>query len=195
MQEYRRISESNQQKAHRILEDLSIISLWQDIGAEINLVGSLKTGLLCKHLDIDFHVYTEKVTIAESFSVILKICKNPRVKKFRFKNLLNTVENCLEWHLTYLDDNDNDWQIDIIHMPKGSRYDGYFENFAKRLCEVMTEEERLAILRLKYETPDDEKIAGVAYYRAVIEGGVRTFEDFGRWRGENSLEGVLDWMP
>ena len=60
MQEYRRISESNQQKAHRILEDLSIISLWQDIGAEINLVGSLKTGLLCKHLDIDFHVYTGK---------------------------------------------------------------------------------------------------------------------------------------
>lgn len=80
-------------------------------------------------------------------------------------------------------------------MPKGSRYDGYFENFAKRLCEIMTEEERLAILRLKYETPDDEKIAGVEYYRAVIEGGVRTFEDFGRWRGENSLEGVLDWMP
>lgn len=80
-------------------------------------------------------------------------------------------------------------------MPKGSRYDGYFENFANRLCEIMTEEERFAILRLKYETPDCEKIAGVEYYRAVIEGGIRTFEDFCSWREENRLEGILDWMP
>lgn len=195
MEEYLQLACINQENARRVVSDLQIEKLWGEIGAEINLVGSLKTGLLCKHRDIDFHVYTEKVTIAESFSVILKICKNPRVKKFWFKNLLNTGEDCLEWHLTYLDDNGKDWQIDIIHMPKGSRYDEYFENFANRLCEIMTEEERLAILRLKYETPDCEKIAGVEYYRAVIEGGIRTFEDFSSWREENRLEGILDWMP
>ena len=195
MEEYLQLACINQESARRIVTDLQIEKLWGEIGAEINLVGSLKSGLLCKHRDIDFHVYTEKVTIAESFSVILKICKNPQVKKFWFKNLLNTGEDCLEWHLTYLDDNGKDWQIDIIHMPKGSRYDGYFENFANRLCEIMTEEERLAILRLKYETPDCEKIAGVEYYRAVIEGGIRTFEDFSSWREENRLEGILDWMP
>ena len=136
MEEYLQLACINQENARRVVTDLQIEKLWGEIGAEINLVGSLKTGLLCKHRDIDFHVYTEKVTIAESFSVILKICKNPRVKKFWFKNLLNTGEDCLEWHLTYLDDNGKDWQIDIIHMPKGSRYDGYFENFANRLCEI-----------------------------------------------------------
>lgn len=80
-------------------------------------------------------------------------------------------------------------------MSKGSKYDGYFEKFAERLLSVMTDEERETILRLKYETPDDDKIAGVEYYRAVIEGKVRTLEEFNRWRAENSLTGISEWMP
>lgn len=195
MEKYLQLACINQENARRVVTDLQIEKLWGEIGAEINLVGSLKSGLLCKHRDIDFHVYTEKVTIAESFSVILKICKNPRVKKFWFKNLLNTGEDCLEWHLTYLDDNGKDWQIDIIHMPKGSKHDGYFEKFAERLLTVMTDEERETILRLKYETPDDEKIAGVEYYRAVIEGKVRTFDELSRLHSENPLTGISEWMP
>ena len=195
MQEYRRISEENQQSAHKIIENLRIIPLWQEIGAEVNLVGSMKTGLLVKHRDIDFHVYTKEVSLAESFSVILKLSKMQGVRRFSFKNLLDTDEQCLEWHLTYTDDTGNDWKIDIIHMPKGSRYDGYFEKFAERILAVMTEEERDTILRLKYETPEDEKIAGVEYYRAVIEGKVRTFEELSRWHSENPLTGISEWMP
>ena len=195
MQEYRRISEENQQRAHKIIEDLRIIPLWQEIGAEVNLVGSLRTGLLVKHRDIDFHVYTKEVSLAESFSVILKLSKMQGVRRFCFKNLLDTDEQCLEWHLTYTDADKKDWQIDIIHMPKGSKYDGYFEKFAERLLSVMTDEERETILRLKYETPDDDKIAGVEYYRAVIEGKVRTLEEFNRWCAENPLTGISEWMP
>ena len=119
MQEYRRISEENQQSAYKIIDDLRIIPLWQEIGAEVNLVGSMKTGLLVKHRDIDFHVYTKEVSLAESFSVILKLSKMQGVRRFSFKNLLETDEQCLEWHLTYTDDTGNDWQIDIIHMAKG----------------------------------------------------------------------------
>lgn len=195
MENFKLFAVDNQKNANNIIEKLQIISLWQSIGAEINLVGSLKTGLLCKHCDIDFHVYSEKVSIVESFSVILRMLKLGKFKKYNFKNLLNTEEECLEWHLTYVDDSQNEWQIDVIHMPFNSKYHGYFEKVAERILAVMTEEQRDIILKLKYETPDDEKISGIEYYRAVIEGGVKTFKDFIQWRNNNPLSGILEWMP
>lgn len=38
----------------------------------------------------------------------------------------------------------------------------------------MTEEQRKTILRLKFETPDELKISGIEYYKAVIQDGVQT---------------------
>ena len=57
-------------------------------------------------------------------------------------------------------------------------YDGYFEKFAERLSAVLTEETKYAILKLKYETPESEKIMGVEYYVAVIRDGIRSYEEF-----------------
>lgn len=48
------LARRNQQKARKIIEDTKIIPIWESIGARVNLVGSLSTGLLMKHLDIDF---------------------------------------------------------------------------------------------------------------------------------------------
>ena len=47
------LARRNQQKARKIIEDTKIIPIWESIGARVNLVGSLSTGLLMKHLDID----------------------------------------------------------------------------------------------------------------------------------------------
>jgi DNA polymerase sigma len=52
------LARRNQQKAWKIIEDTKIIPAWESVGARVNLVGSLNTGLLMKHLDIDFHIYT-----------------------------------------------------------------------------------------------------------------------------------------
>ena len=195
MEDFLLISESNQHKAHSIIDELQIENIWHSYDAEINLVGSLKMELLMKHLDIDFHVYTQNVTITESFSAILKICRNPNVKKFWFKDLLNTDENCLEWHLIYEDENSRNWQIDIIHMPYNSKYYGYFEKVAARILSRLTEDSKCTILRLKYETPDNMKIMGIEYYRAVLEDGVSTFEKFEKFRELYPVEGVIDWVP
>ena len=87
------------------------------------------------------------------------------------------------------------WQMDMIHIQEGSRYDGYFENVAERISGVLTDETRLAILRLKYETPDTENIMGVEYYQAVIRDGVRSYQDFMEWRKLHPVAGVMEWMP
>ena len=48
----------------------------------------------------------------------------------------------------------------MIHIRKGSRYDGYFEKVAERISSVLTDETKRTILQLKNETPESEKIMG-----------------------------------
>ena len=83
----------------------------------------------------------------------------------------------------------------MIHICKGSRYDGYFERVAERIEHVLTDEIRKTVLELKYDTPDTEKISGIEYYRAVIVGGVRSYAEFEQWRERNPSYGIIEWMP
>ena len=54
---------------------------------------------------------------------------------------------------------------------------------------------RRAILQLKYDTPDDVKIAGIEYYVTVLRDGVRTYDAFAEWRRTHPLTGIVEWMP
>ena len=47
------LAEESQNRAWEVIRDAKIIDAWASIGATVNLVGLLKTGLLIKHLDID----------------------------------------------------------------------------------------------------------------------------------------------
>lgn len=189
------LAKRNQQKAWEIIEDTRIVRIWEGIGAKVNLVGSLRTGLLMKHRDIDFHIYTSPLDLSASFRVMAELAENTSVKKIEYTNLLHTVEACIEWHAWYQDMEGELWQMDMIHIQEGSRYDGYFERVAERISAVLTDEMRLAILKLKYETPDTEKIMGVEYYQAVIQDGVRSYPEFEEWRRLHPAVGVVEWVP
>lgn len=189
------LAKRNQQKAWEIIEDTRIVRIWEGIGAKVNLVGSLRTGLLMKHRDIDFHIYTSPLDLSASFRAMAELAENTSVKKIEYTNLLHTAEACIEWHAWYQDMEGELWQMDMIHIQEGSRYDGYFERVAERISAVLTDEMRLAILNLKYETPDTEKIMGVEYYQAVIQDGVRSYPEFEEWRRLHPAVGVVEWMP
>lgn len=189
------LSEKNQQKAWEIIKETNVISIWESIGATINLIGSLKLGLMMKHCDIDFHIYSNPFSLADSFAALAKLAEHPSIKRIEYTNLLDEEDACIEWHAWYEDRENKLWAIDMIHIIKGSRFDGYFEEVTNRIASVLTEETKNAILRLKYETPDDVKIMGIEYYQAVITDGVRTFEEFIQWRKENPVTGILEWKP
>lgn len=189
------LAKRNQQKAWEIIEDTRIVRIWEGIGAKVNLVGSLRTGLLMKHRDIDFHIYTSPLDLSASFRVMAELAENMSIKKIEYTNLLHTAEACIEWHAWYQDMEGELWQMDMIHIQEGSRYDGYFERVAERISAVLTDEMRLAILKLKYETPDTEKIMGVEYYQAVIQDGVRSYPEFEEWRRLHPAVGVVEWVP
>ena len=189
------LAKRNQERAWEVIRQTDIINIWKSVGAEINLVGSLNMGLLMKHKDIDFHIYTSPFRISDSFQAMARLAENPLIKRIEYGNSLDTEERCVEWHAWFQDPNNELWQIDMIHIRKGSRYDGYFEKVAERISSVLTDEIKRTILQLKNETPESEKIMGVEYYQAVIRDGVRTYAGFEEWRKEHPVGGVLEWMP
>lgn len=189
------IAQTNQQRAHEIIQELNLIPLWASINVEAHLVGSLRMGLLMKHLDIDLHLYSDPVSLADDFRIIARLAQNHRIKQIEYANLLDTEEACLEWHLHYEDPLNQMWQIDMIHILKGSQYDGYFEQMADRIVAVLTDETRHTILQLKYETPESEKIMGIEYYQAVLRDGVKNYVEFETWRRQHPITGIITWMP
>lgn len=195
-QEILTLAAANQRRAGEILDELRLRELWQEAGTRAEVVGSLRSGLLCRHLDIDLHVYTPApLRVEESFAVMARIARNPRIRRIEYANLLDAEDCCLEWHAQYKDRDGRVWQIDMIHMEEGSPWAGYFERVADRIATVLTAETREAILRLKYETPEGEKIPGIVYYRAVLEGGVRDAAAFENWLENHPAEGIMKWIP
>ncbi len=189
------LAQQNQQCAREVLQSTQIMELWQSIGAEVNLIGSLKMGLLMKHLDIDMHLYTPTISIEDDFKVMSRLACTPNLQSIMYNNLLDTEEACLEWHALYKDNNNRIWQLDMIHIVKNSKYDGYFEQVANRIMSIITPEQKKTILRLKYDTPDNESIRGIEYYKAVIESGIDNYADFHRWRKAQPAEAIIEWMP
>ena len=188
------IADSMLTRAGEVVRLSGVHEAWEGIGAEVHTVGSMATGLMMKHRDIDFHIYTDTLDPAESFRAISRICANPAVSHLEYRNLAATEEACLEWHIRY-DLDGEPWQIDMIQIRKGSRFDGFFERVAERIRAVLTPETRSAILELKYLTPDAEHIPGIAYYRAVIADGVRTYREFSAWLQKHPADGIDLWCP
>lgn len=195
MMNYFEKAEEAAKRAYEVLEESRVASIWEGAGAEVRLVGSLKMGLLAKHRDIDLHVYSAGITEEQSFAVAAQMAKNPKVAEIKCLNGLNTDEHCIAWHLQYKMQENEIWQIDIIHIEKGSLYDGYFELMAERIMSRLTPEIKNAILAMKYETPDNEEIHGVEYYEAVIADGIRNIADLREWLKIRRAKPFYYWMP
>lgn len=188
------LSRQTQQTAWEILEKVQFVRLWENIGGEVHVVGSLKTGLLL-HKDIDIHVYTEKVHVHESFFVMTKLAELLNFTDIQYKNLIDTEEECLEWHALFEDKNKDVWKIDVIHIRKGSKYDGVVERVTDAIHKKLTPEIREIILRIKQNMPKDALIPGIEVYHAVFDGKVETYDELLLWRESNPLTAGLEWMP
>jgi predicted nucleotidyltransferase len=188
-------SEQIQKQAWKVIEETGVIKHWTSIGATINLVGSLKTGLLIKNRDIDFHIYTNPFSLCDSFLAVSKLAENNRITEISYRNLIEKEDKCIEWHASYVDLHGATWKIDMIHILNESEFAGYFENVADRISAVLTHETREAILRIKSAIPDDKKVMSIQVYQAVIEDGVRDIAGFWLWKKQNLNEGIVTWIP
>lgn len=219
------------EEAERIVRRSRVFESWESVGGEVRPVGSFAMGLLMKHRDLDFHIYTSELQCADGLAALERMARGGGIllKKMEFQDLSRTEECCLEWHIRVCGEKTSpaageresgkktaalpsglsalpdepaqrnpmteEWQIDMIQILRGSRYDGYFERVAERIRAVLTPETRLAILSLKDRAPAEARVPGIAFYRAVIGDGVRTWPEFEHWLRRHPLSGILEWMP
>lgn len=189
------LSQKMRDSALNVLSDLNIENYCEEIEGSLNIIGSLKTDLMLNHRDIDLHLYTGDSMIEKSFTFIKSLAKNKAVKDIQYKNLLDTSEECIEWHIRYEDAAKYLWKLDIIHIRKGSFYDGHFERVTDKIIKRLTPESKEAILRIKYELGEKSDVPGIQIYYAVLEHGVKSYTGFTRWQKENPLDNLLEWLP
>ncbi|OPZ78750.1 MAG: hypothetical protein BWY78_00409 [Alphaproteobacteria bacterium ADurb.Bin438] len=143
-------------------------------------------------MDIDFHVYSDEFNIKKSITSISKIAFHKDVIKFTYKNLIDTEEECFEWHF-FVKHKGEIWQIDIIHIKKNSLFDGLFEKVTDKIIKILNHKTRLAILKIKYDATF--KIPGVFIYKAVINDNIENYQDFLKWYEINKNDNLLNWTP
>ena len=195
MEDYRKMAEANQRRGREIIAETQLVESWEAIGAQANLIGSLSTGLMMKKLDIDMHVYTDTLSIKESFRAAARIASHPGIVRMEYTNLIDTEEECIEWHALYEDEDRNAWKFDMTHIRKGSKYDGVVEKVTAAIVNRLTPEIKQTILQSKFDVPDSVMIPGIEIYQAVFVGGVRHYEQLEQWRKNNPLTNSLDWLP
>jgi hypothetical protein len=189
------LSRQMRQAASKVLTVLNIADHCKEVKGSLNIVGSLKTDLMLNHRDIDLHFYTSEPMVEKSFAFMKGLAENNAIKDIQYKNLLDTKEECIEWHLWYEAEEGISWKLDIIHIRKGSFYDGFFEAVTDKVIQKLTHETKEIILQIKYELGEKSNVPGIQIYHAVLEHGVKNCTDFIQWQKENPLDSILEWVP
>ncbi len=185
----------------RVVRESGVVEAWESVGATVNMVGSVRSGLVMKNLDIDFHVYTAEPMLPLSEAAMERLRQNPAVRDVRFRNLLDTEEECLEWHAAYDAAEGTTWQLDMIHIRHGSAFDGVIERTTGAIVARLdsgapgADEAREAILRIKHDAPDGVKTPGIEVCYAVLELGLRTYQEFAAWKQTHPVPDLSGWMP
>lgn len=183
-----------QQAAATILQELRLIDRWSAIGTPV-LVGATSYGLMVSP-DIDFEIfYDGEPPIDSGFSVLTACALHPNTTKASFTNLLDGPDEGIYWQLRYLHEGE-EWRIDMwtLHHDHPGPLSSWL---VEPLQAALTDETRRTILTIKQGLTDrpDLRCGSIHVYRAVLEDGVATLDEFSAWRTRNDTESLTNWVP
>ncbi len=182
-----------QARAAAILGDLDVFALLRDVGVATQ-VGSSALGLMVAH-DIDITTLCPSLDPGPVFDVGRRLARHPRVRRLTFRkdtgrwNTSPGLPDGIYWLIEYVADPDDAWTLDLWFLLDGTtQFDlEHLETLPGRL----TPETRAAILRIKEAVhADTSRPRGPSYavYEAVLDHGVRTPEDYERYRESRTTE-------
>ncbi|MEN6407244.1 MAG: hypothetical protein ABFC77_12330 [Thermoguttaceae bacterium] len=187
-------SQQQHRTAEAILQDLDLLNRWRRFGRPV-LVGAVAIDVAFAP-DIDMEIYCPTLRIEHGFQVLARCAENPRVTSAQFLNRLNTPDSALYWQLHYQTDNGVDWKIDMWSAPEDYALPRG-EDFVQPMRDALTSETRAAILTLKESRAAGElpMFLSIDAYRAVLEDGVRTVDQWRQWQHTHETGALTDWKP
>lgn len=183
-----------QQAAARILHELQVMERWSAFGAPV-LVGAASYGLMVAP-DIDLEIFCQGDPPVEAgFSVLAACAKHPGTMKARFSNRLAEPDQGLYWQLRFLHEGE-EWTIDMW-MLRHDHPGPLSRSLVEPIQAALTNETRRTILTLKralIERPD-LACGSINVYRAVLDDGVGTLDEFQDWRASRDTDALTNWVP
>ena len=169
-----------------ILRDLDLFARLATVGAPVQ-TGSSVYGLMVAR-DIDVTTLCRALDVPTIVAAGAGLATHPRVRRLAFRNDTgpwNTdpaYPDGLYWMVEYVADSGSVWNLDLWFLRVGTtQYDlEDLETLPPRLRPAL----RLSILRIKEawgDPPSGQRMRSHRIYEAVLDGGVRTPEDFARY--------------
>jgi len=182
-----------QQTAARILDTLDLERLWSRFGRP-TLVGAMSYDLMVAP-DIDMEIFHNGAPpIDQGFEVMAACARHQMVREVRFSNHLDGADEGIYWQLRVAA-GDEDWKIDMWLLREG--HPGPLSSWlTEPMRAALTDETRRAILTIKQaEAGNPDRCGSIHIYRAVLQDGVRTPDEFRRWQGRHDTTALTDWLP
>ena len=177
-----------QSEADAVCSDLRLHELLSVVGQPVR-VGSSALGLMVRR-DVDITVICpelDRATTAAVAGIGARLAPHQRVRQIRFRNdtgQWNTdpsYPDGLYLGVDYRSPHGRDWNLDIWFVDEPGRQPdlAHLSTLAPRL----TRDARIAILRIKQACADrGASVRGFDVYQSVLDGQVRTPEQFDQWR-------------
>ncbi|MFC6089683.1 hypothetical protein [Saccharothrix lopnurensis] len=173
-------------EADRVVADLDLDRLLSAVGEPVR-TGSSALGLMAVP-DIDVTVVCPALDTAAVLRVGAELGAHERVGAVRFRKDLGPwnaepelYPDGLYLGVAFRTAAGRDWNLDLWFVDEPDRQPdlGHVRTLPARL----TPEVRAAVLLIKHERPDYRSFE---LYRAVLDSGVRTPEDYDRWRADDA---------
>jgi hypothetical protein len=177
---------SLQAEADSVLDDLDLMAILGRLGRPLR-TGSSALGLMVVR-DIDVTTLCPDLDPSDVFGLAAPLVTHPRVRKVGFRNDTGrwktnpAYPDGLYWGVDYVGDDDAVWNLDLWFLRQGTtQFD--LEHMAT-LPARLTDETRVAILRIKTALAEASSPRPPSYevYEAVLDHGVRSPEEFARYR-------------
>ncbi len=185
-----------QAEAADVLTGLDLGSLFRDVGPVL-VMGSYVSGLMCwRDLDVGL-LAGVKCAPADVLELLKRVVDLPGFAGFCYRD--ERGQRCPtgeardeRYHVPFdLDAGQGRWRIDLSVWLRDPH--GHVAAWHARLRDTITDEQRLAVLRIKdvwHRLPSyPDQVSGWEIYTAVLRDGVRTPEQFERWLTANGFPG------
>lgn len=184
---------ARQRTAIAILGELALVERWRPFGEPV-LCGAAAYELLVEP-DIDLEINCLIPSIEAGFSILAACAQLPNVRNARFTNALDDPDAGLYWQLRYRADDGQKWKIDMWSLPldhPGPRS----QDLVAPLRAALDDASRSRILTLKEGlVATDVVYRSIDVYRAALDFGVATLEDFIVWNRLHGGSGLTNWRP